>query len=145
METIKEFLKSKPSRRNFLAGAGAVGATALIAGCNDSSSSGPTTGQGPAPTYPALDFADNDILNFALNLEYLEAEFYLRAATGSGTLGCGRADRRGYGDGRSAGSRAFGCGADVCERACPDRVESRPCDSGDDYGKQRNTGSAAQH
>ncbi len=84
METIKELLKSSPSRRSFLAGAGAVGATALIAGCNDSTSSSPGTGGGTAPTYPALDFVDNDILNFALNLEYVEAEFYLRAATGSG-------------------------------------------------------------
>ncbi len=85
METIKELLKSAPSRRSFLTGAGALGATALIAGCNDSSSSGgPGTGAGTAPTYPALTFADNDILNFALNLEYLEAEFYLRAATGTG-------------------------------------------------------------
>ena len=64
------------SRRHFMAGAGALGATALIAGCSDN---------GQVTTVPPTSgVTDSDILNFALNLEYLEAEFYLRAATGTG-------------------------------------------------------------
>ncbi len=77
MDKLEQFYEKGLSRRNFLVGAGATGAVAALAGCNDATIT-PTPVAGPAA------YNDVDILNFALNLEYLEAEFYLRAATGNG-------------------------------------------------------------
>lgn len=72
---LEKLAAKHADRRGFLRKAGLLGIGGLVIGAS---------GLMPAAPAHAQALTDADVLNFALNLEYLEAEFYLRAATGQG-------------------------------------------------------------
>jgi hypothetical protein len=92
LEALESRARRRDERRAFFRAAGsatvAVAGASLLSACGgDDDSDRPVQQPSPAPPPTSGQPTDADILNFALNLEYLEAQFYAFAAFGEGLPG----------------------------------------------------------